>query len=57
MKIEKEWRVKMPMTFKEFDEKMKDPEFRNRGAIKCNKCKEVLDAMDLQEMPRMLKGK
>lgn len=47
----------MSMNFEEFHKKMEDPEFRDRGAICCNKCGEKLDAIDLQDPPRKIDGK
>jgi len=46
----------MPLSYDEFCEKMKDPAFRNAGAARCDKCGEILDALDLQE-PHAIKGK
>jgi hypothetical protein len=33
----------MPMNLKEFQEKMKDPEYRNRGADRCCECDAILN--------------
>ena len=41
--------VSVAYSFKEFHEKMKDPEFRNFGRTKCSICHNYLDALDEQE--------